>query len=232
MLVIAPVAVRPGARETIGQIRHDNMDSPLRDKSNGYEEHAETFIRARNPRIGPDVVREWCRTLASGASVLDLGCGSGVPITQVLLEEGLEVWAVDASEAMLRAFRARFPGVPAECAAAEDSTFFHRSFDAILAWGLMFLLAEEAQVAVIARAAKALNPHGQFVFTAAHDPVRWNDSITGRESVSLGAERYVNLLESEGLRVQHGKIDAGENYYFFATNPEPRNPAEVRSDTR
>jgi hypothetical protein len=36
-------------------------DAEMIDKSNGYEEHAATFMRARNARIGPNVVREWAR---------------------------------------------------------------------------------------------------------------------------------------------------------------------------
>jgi ubiquinone/menaquinone biosynthesis C-methylase UbiE len=187
------------------------------DMSNGYEEHARTFMRARNPRIGPDVVREWCRTLKPGSSILELACGSGVPITQVLIEEGLQVWAIDASQTLLETLRERYPQVQTEWAAAEDSEFFGRTFDAVLAWGLMFLLAEEAQTVVIEKAARVLKPDGQFVFTAPGEPVQWKDSITERDSISLGAGRYVELLEGEGLSVEHGKMDAGENYYFFAT---------------
>src|SRR5215475_109329 len=111
--------------------------SPGSDKSNGYEAIAEDFMRARNARIGPSVVRKWARTLAPGASVLELACGHGV-VTQVLVEEGLNVYAVDASARLLAVFRERFPHVQTECAAAEDSDFFARTFDAVLAWGLMF----------------------------------------------------------------------------------------------
>jgi 2-polyprenyl-3-methyl-5-hydroxy-6-metoxy-1,4-benzoquinol methylase len=107
----------------------------LPDKSNGYEEFAEDFMRAaRNHRIGPSNVREWSRSLPRGSSILDLGCGSGVPISQVLIEEGFSVYGVDASQKMIRAFRKRFPTAHAECAAVEDSAFFNRMFDGVIAW--------------------------------------------------------------------------------------------------
>jgi 2-polyprenyl-3-methyl-5-hydroxy-6-metoxy-1,4-benzoquinol methylase len=189
------------------------------DKSNGYEEHAQIFMRARDQSIGPDVVRAWCRTLKPGSSVLELACGPGVPITAVLLEEGLKVWAIDASPRLLEAFRARYAQVPTECAAVEDSQFFGRTFDAVLAWGLIFLLIESVQEVVIRKAAQALNPGGQFVFTATRQACRWKDALTGRDSVSLEPQRYADLLECEGLTVEHGTMDRGENYYFFATRP-------------
>jgi chemotaxis methyl-accepting protein methylase len=42
------------------------------------------------------------------------------------------------------------------CEAAEDSSYFNRQFDAIISWGLMFLLPEETQEIVIQKMANAL----------------------------------------------------------------------------
>jgi hypothetical protein len=56
------------------------------DKSNGYEEAAESFMSTRNPHVGVATVREWSQTLAPSSSILDLGCGHGMPISQVLIE--------------------------------------------------------------------------------------------------------------------------------------------------
>jgi predicted RNA methylase len=49
--------------------------------------------------------REWARTLPSGAAVIDLGCGPGFPITEVLVSGSLNVYAVDASPSFVEAFR-------------------------------------------------------------------------------------------------------------------------------
>jgi len=55
--------------------------------------------------------------LPDGANVLDLGCGTGVPITKTLIERGLHVYGIDASPSMLAAFRARFPAITASALA-------------------------------------------------------------------------------------------------------------------
>ena len=159
------------------------MSEMSHNKSNGYEEIAEHFMRTRNPRIGPSNVREWCRTLAPGSSILDLGCGSGVPISQVLLEEDLDVYGVDASAKMIEAFRERFPNAHAQCCAVEDSDFFGRKFDGAIAWGLMFLLPPDVQPLVIHKVANVLNRNGKFLFTSTEQRVTWNDSLTGRKSI-------------------------------------------------
>lgn len=56
-------------------------------------------------------------------TVLDLGCGTGVPISQVLIERRFKLYGLDASPTIVLAFRTRFPGVPVECADVEDSGF-------------------------------------------------------------------------------------------------------------
>jgi len=66
------------------------------DKSNGYEAAAERFMSARNPRIGAVTVRRWSQILSPRCSVLDLGCGNGVPVSQTLIEQGLTVKWRDA----------------------------------------------------------------------------------------------------------------------------------------
>ncbi len=175
-------------------------------------------MRARNTRIGPSTVRDWTATLPPGCSILELGCGSGV-ITQVLIDNGFTVYGVDASPKLIAAFRERFPGAHAECAAVEDSRLFDRTFDAVVAWGLMFLLRAEAQEIVIAKVATALNAGGRFLFTSPREPVTWNDSITGQESRSLGFERYAQILHDNGVVIVGEERDEGENYYYFAAKP-------------
>lgn len=114
----------------------------MTDRSNGYQRVAAAFLAGcggpATAGIGATAVRTWAQTLPAGATVLDLGCGSGLPITEVLINAGLNVYALDASKTLVAAFRARFPDTPVACEPVEDSAFFHRSFDAVVAWGYGF----------------------------------------------------------------------------------------------
>jgi SAM-dependent methyltransferase len=89
------------------------------DGSNGYEGIASIYVARRGTRplvgdaIGAATVRAWAQAFPRGATVLDLGSGPGEPSTRILQEAGLASYAVDASSAMVAAFRERFPGVPA-----------------------------------------------------------------------------------------------------------------------
>jgi len=190
----------------------------MTDPSNGYEGVAAEFLagrgRAPSTAIGARAVRDWARTLPRGATVIDLGCGSGLPITKVLLGEGLNVYAIDAAPALVEAFRHNLPEIPVACESVEDSLFFNRMFDGILAWGLIFLLLPEAQRSLIRRLADILVPGGRLLFTSPVEEVVWNDAMTGLESRSLGAAEYRRLLSAVDISVRSEYEDEGQNHYF------------------
>ncbi len=190
-----------------------------KDKSNGYEEFAEAFMSARNPRIGPNIIREWSGTLPIACSVLDLGCGHGVPISEALIGQGFGVYGVDASPRMVAAFRRGFPEAHVQFASVEDSDFFGRTFDGVVASGLLFLLPADVQAFLIHKVAGVLKPNGKFLFTSPEEACTWQDVLTGRESVSLGSHVYGQILNAEGLTVVGERFDEGGNHYFFTLKP-------------
>lgn len=186
------------------------------DHSEGWDDVAKQFIAARS-NIGAHLVRSWARdTLPQSGSVVDVGCGSGVPIAQVLVDEGFEVFGIDASPTLIAAFRHRFPNAQSACEAAQDSAFFGRTFDAAISIGLLFLLAEHDQRKVIRRIANSLNPGGRLLFSAPREICEWRDTLTGRRSKSLGAEGYELLLQESGLYLVGCHVDEGENNYYDA----------------
>jgi cyclopropane fatty-acyl-phospholipid synthase-like methyltransferase len=191
------------------------------DLSNGYESISAEWLARRGNKtssnaIGVKEVRKWAKTLPRGSSVIDLGCGPGFPITVVLIEEGLQVFGVDAAPSFVAAFQHNLPGTPIVCESVLDSRFFDRTFDAILSIGLMFLLKAEEQHHLIRRFADALVPGGRLLFTSTARPHVWNDGMTGMESISLGAEEYRRQLSAVGLSVRSEYEDQGQNHYFNA----------------
>ena len=195
------------------------------DTSNGYDAIAGEFIagrgdvKTRGIAVGVHAVRTWAETLQPGSAVLDLGCGPGDPITHVLIDAGLAVYGVDASPRMVETFRTRFPGVPVECKTVEESDFFGREFDGVIAWGLLFLLEPRVQAQIIGKVARALARDGRFLFTAPLQACEWRDAMTGLRSESLGAEDYRRLLEEAGLVVVNETDDEGDNHYYMSLKP-------------
>lgn len=186
------------------------------DPSAGWEAVAETFVAIRSD-IGVGLVRSWAaNALPPSTAILDLGCGSGVPIAQALAGDGFAVWGIDASPSLLSAYRANLPNMPARCEPVQHSDLFARRFAGVVAIGLIFMLSEAEQETLLAKVAHALEPGGRFLFSAPRQRCEWRDILTGRESRSLGAEAYAARMAEHGLVLVGGLIDEGQNYYYDA----------------
>ena len=185
-----------------------------KDLSNGWESRAHVFIANRNLAMGISIAENWASSFAAGQEILDVGCGFGGPYTQSLLDRGLQVYGVDASNTLLQEHRKRFPAVPTRCEAAETSNFFNKKFQGILSVGLIFLLPTKDQLTLLENMASALNQNGKLMFTAPWQVCSWNDLLTGRKSASLGRDRYRSTLANHGLALVNEYTDEGENHYY------------------
>ena len=183
------------------------------DASRGYEAVADEFMAVRSTS-GRSIVQKWAASLPAGCSVVDVGAGHGEPLTSVLIDEGLSVWAIDASPKMVAAFRQRFPDAEVACEAAERSSFFGRKFDAAMAIGLIFLLPENKQSELIRRISGALRAGGRLLFSAPWQVGSWKDVLTGQTSWSLGAEGYERTLGEAGFRVRDKYVDEGGTHFY------------------
>jgi cyclopropane fatty-acyl-phospholipid synthase-like methyltransferase len=187
------------------------------DSASAYEKHARAFLSARDRwATGAEVVRQWAKSLGPATEVLEIGCGGGFPVTRVLADAGLKLWAVDSSPTLLSEFKARFPDIPVECSDALESTYFGRQFGAVIAIGLLFLLNAKEQAALIRRVSELIDAGGRFLFTAPLETGKWADTTTGHECRSLGRERYESILAEAGFRVVATYEDEGRNNYYEA----------------
>lgn len=184
------------------------------DPSNGWDAIAADFIAARSG-IGSAAVLDWARSsMPPGATLLDIGCGSGFPIARTLADNGFSLYGIDASVHLIAEARCNVPEMVAACEAAETSRFFDRTFDGVLAIGLIFLLAPETQESLLSAIPSALKPNSRLLFTAPEQEYAWPDTLTGRISRSLGAKAYTRILSERGLEPVGTFCDEGGNTYF------------------
>lgn len=187
----------------------------MSEAAEAYEAKALEFLSAREQSsIGSLEVANWSRTLPNSASIIELACGGGYPITSVFDNTGFKLWAVDSSPTLVNIFRSRFPQIPTQCEQVQDFDFFNRTFDAAIAIGLVFLLSESDQISLISSVSRKLNRGGRFLFTAPTQTGSWEDICTGYLSRSLGQSRYEEILNKAGFRIVSNFTDTGNNNYF------------------
>ncbi|MCE9669986.1 class I SAM-dependent methyltransferase [Myxococcus stipitatus] len=182
-----------------------------------YDLIADWYAAQRTGHIGVPEVTALAASLPAGAMVLDVGCGTGLPLTRVLLEHGCHVMGVDSSRELLARFQANFPHVPVVCAPIQSCELQAGSFDAAMAWGVLFHLRHEEQEQAIANIARALKPGAAFLFTSgdAHgssDGAPMNGVPFRYHSYSIAG--YRDLLRAHGLTLESTHTDPGGNVCF------------------
>lgn len=137
-----------------------------------------------------------------GGSVLDLGCGAGVPIGGYVVSRGLRLTGLDGAPEMLAMARERYPQARWIAGDMRQLDLAER-FDAIVGWDSVFHLRPDEQRSLLPRLAAHLEPGGGLMLTvgpAAGEPI---GSVAGEPvyHASLSPEEYAARLSDCGLSV-------------------------------
>lgn len=185
-----------------------------------YDRIAEWFAAERGGEMGVPEVRTLAASLPPHARVLDAGCGTGRPLAQTLRRAGHRVVGLDSAREMLARFRANLPAAPAVRGLLQQCPFAAGTFDAVLAWGLMFHLPPAQQIDAIASVARILRPGASFLFTAGEveDRAGHVGVMDGVDFpyYSLGLAEYRRCLQDQGLRLADVHRDRGGNSHYLA----------------
>lgn len=169
-----------------------------------YETHVAAFVTLRSTAL---FERPWLDALldtmpADGREVVDLGCGTGMPIAGYLISRGCRVTGIDGAEAMLGRARESFPEqvwIRADMRELPDIG----AFDAVVAWHSFFHLTPEDQRPMFARFCRLCRPGGALIFTSGPEHGEAIGSFEGRPLYhgSLASAEYRDLLRANGFEV-------------------------------
>jgi SAM-dependent methyltransferase len=165
-----------------------------------YQRHAAVWDRLRSP--SSLLERPWLdrflKLVPAGGSILDLGCGAGLPIAGYLIGQGYRVTGVDSSAPLLELSRQRFP--TQEWILGDMRTLdLGRSFDGVLAWDSFFHLPPEEQRPMFPLFSRHAGGKAALMFTS-------------------GPEHGSALGDFEGEPLYHGSLDPAEYRTLLGEN--------------
>lgn len=179
-----------------------------------YDQIASDYEKNRSMTIGMDYLEKFLLLLESAkgygstVSILDIGCGTGVPLMNHLVLSGAKVTGVDVSYEMLEKAKINVPD--ASFIEGDILTIrFKETFDGILAWDSLFHLPLDQQKQAIRKIASLLNPKGVFLFTAGGNAGELRSTMFDTEFYysSLSSQEYESILSEENCRLILNEID-------------------------
>jgi SAM-dependent methyltransferase len=141
--------------------------------------------------------------MPSVASVLDLGCGCGVPVSRTLADLGHDVVGVDISAVQVERARRLVPDARFIQADAASVSFPPGSFDAIVCLYMLIHLPHGEQEALIRNLGTWLKPGGVLLATVG--AAAW----TGEEEDWLGGGERMWWSHPEAGTYRHWLTSAG-----------------------
>lgn len=131
-----------------------------------YRRHAGAWAAVRGAEFAERAwVERFGALLGPGATVLDIGCGSGQPIAACLAQRGHRVTGIDSSPEMITLFQASLPGEATEVADMR-SLSLGRRFGGLIAWDSLFHLAPDEQRLMFAVFRDHALPGAPLLFTS------------------------------------------------------------------
>ncbi|KAJ7490844.1 S-adenosyl-L-methionine-dependent methyltransferase [Mycena latifolia] len=194
------------------------LENPKSHVEQGYDIAADQYLAwssARPTTTRMAYIDDLLKKLPAGANVLELGCGAGVPCTQLLVEHGLNVTGNDISAAQIALAREHVPKAKALIQGDMLTLdFAPASFDAVLAFYSIFHLPKEEQGLMVERIRGWLKPGGwllcNFHFDAG-DVVRegWIEPSVTMFSSGLGVEGTRDIFNKQvpGFKLVVDKVD-------------------------
>ncbi len=172
-----------------------------------YRRHAKTWTCARAAGTADRPMEaawldQFLRLMPSRPDVLDLGCGSGVPIGRYLGMRGCTLTGVDAAPEMIALWAERLPG-HAGLVADMRSLALPRAFDGILAWDSFFHLCHDDQRRMFAVFRAHARPGAALMFTSGPSHGVALGTLGGEllYHASLDPAEYRSQLGEHGFRV-------------------------------
>ncbi len=181
-----------------------------------YDRLASAYAESRVGETHPEL--EWLLTrLDDGSSVLDIGCGGGVPVTRSLAKR-FAVTGVDVSREMLRLARTNVPNANFVRSDITSVEFDESSFDAVVAFFSLFHIPREDHPRLFRRVRDWLKPGGYLMCTLSLDSETGytEEGFFGETMYwsNYGLPEYEEMLTESGITllrttiISHGVSEA------------------------
>ncbi len=183
------------------------------DNRTSYNRIAKQWTDIRKDSFVSKLVVDFAYKVIPNGHILDIGCGSGLPLTKYLSERGFRVTGIDAAEEMIAI---------AKSSAIEKADFIisdfldfitKDKFDAILAWDSLWHFPKTKQNSLYHKIGSMLRANGYFLFTHGNVDGEHVDTMMGEPFYysAISEQDIYKQLTKNGFEVDYALNDFAEN---------------------
>ena len=186
-----------------------------------YQDRARAFDRQRG-RSGLENawLNRFVVDLPNAGKILDLGCGSGEPVSAYLIDKGFGLTGIDYAASMIDIARQRFPDHDWSVGDMRNQ-LPGRQFHGLVSWNGFFHLSPDEQRRALPQMAAAVLPGGNILLTVGPAEGEVTGTVDGAAvyHASLNPAEYRQLLQEAGfktVRFQAEDPDCGHHSVLLA----------------
>ena len=195
----------------------------------GYDRMAHDYLAWRDQFKNLPHLADLTTRLRPGASVLDVGCGAGVPVARYLVERGFAVTGLDVSQVQVALAREHVPGASFDVRDMRQIQPGAYTVDAVVSFYAIFHTPREQHADILRTLATCLVPGGFLPVTLGADTWEGVEPFHGVEMYwsHYGPEENRAMAAAAGLVIVRDVIDTsgGERHHVLLVQKAPEGPS-------
>lgn len=176
----------------------------------GYNKIAKNYSSSRDQFKNNHYLEKLVELLKPEATILDIGCGSGIPIDKYLVDRGFKVLGIDISEKQIELAKQNVPQAIYKVKGMEDLKDGEYQVDAVVSFYAIFHIPKEQHQDLVKKISSFLTKNGLILVTMGSG--EWEgieDDFHGGKMYwsHYGPEKNRKIVESCGFKMLLDEID-------------------------
>lgn len=180
----------------------------------GYNKAAENYSSKRDQFENNKYLEQLAKLLKPGVTVLDIGCGSGVPVDKYLVDKGFKVTGFDISEKQIELAKQNVPEASFEVKDMSGLKKGEYKVDAVVSFYAIFHTPREKHQELFKKINSFLPQGGYILVTmGAGEYEGTEEDFHGTKMwwSHYGHEKNKEIVENAGFKILLDEINTGGN---------------------
>lgn len=185
----------------------------------GYNKIAKDYLADRSRLKSGSYIQKLIQKLPKKSLILDLGCGAGIPVDDILIKAGHEVIGIDNSIEQIKLARKMCPKGQYLLGDIRDLKAGEYSVQAVIAMYAMFHVPRSEQDKVLAIIASYLDKGGLLLLTMGDREFEGEHTLYGEVmwSSQWGTKKNLEMVRRAGFTILLDEMDnsGGERHQII-----------------